>query len=303
LVDEAPEGDGWLHEIKLDGYRFLAWIDRAGAKPSVTLRTRGSFDWTARLPTIVRALAALPVRTALVDGEVAVPRPDGTTDFEALQHALDATRDAPARFYAFDLVHIDGYDLTGAGVEDRKALLHEVMADVKNPLHYNAHVIGRGPEFFASAVESGLEGIISKRRNAPYLEGRSTSWLKTKTRHEQEFVVGGYTEPTSRSKVSIGGLLLGVYEGDRLVFSGGVGTGFTDAAARDLRKLLGLVERDASPFATEVTGQPMARVRWVEPRVVVRVAFSHWTSDGRLRHPSYQGVRADKEPREVVREI
>jgi bifunctional non-homologous end joining protein LigD len=302
LVDDAPEGDAWLHEIKLDGFRFMTWIDHTGRAPRVTLRTRRSADWTHKLPAIARALAQLPVTTAVLDGEVAVPRPDGTTDFHALQNALEPNRDAPARYYVFDLLHLDGYDLTGAGVLDRKALLRQVLAGVPPPLCFNDHVVGSGPAFFASALELGLEGIISKRCDAPYLSGRSTNWLKTKTRCEQEFVVGGFTEPTSRTSKGIGGLLLGVYDGPRLVFTGGVGTGFSEATSRELRTVLDLVERPTSPFDTEVTGQPMNRVRWAEPRVVVEVAFAHWTSDGRLRHPSFKGVRVDKDPREVVRE-
>jgi bifunctional non-homologous end joining protein LigD len=302
LVDEPPEGDRWLHEVKLDGYRFLAWIDRRRSSPKVVLRTRRSADWTAKLPTIAHALAALPVRDAVLDGEVAVPRPDGVTDFNALQNALDARRDAPTRFYIFDLVYLDGYDLGRAGVRDRKEALRELLAACLPPLIFNDHIVGNGPAFFTRALELGLEGIISKRVDAPYLEGRSVSWLKTKARSEQEFVVGGFTEPTSVASKGIGGLLLGVYQGAQLVFAGGVGTGFTEATSRELRKALELIERASSPFVTEVTGPPMARVRWVEPRVVVQVAFAHWTSDGKLRHPSYKGLRVDKEPRDVVRE-
>jgi bifunctional non-homologous end joining protein LigD len=303
LVDEAPEGDRWLHEIKLDGYRFLAWVDRIGQARGVTLRTRRSADWTHKLPTIARALADLPVSTAIFDGEVAVPRPDGTTDFNAIQNALDGRHDAGARYYLFDLVHLDGYNLAGAGVLDRKEVLRQVLAGVPLPLCFNDHVVGAGPAFFKRALELGLEGIISKRVDAPYLAGRSTSWLKTKARSEQEFVVGGFTEPTAVASKGIGGLLLGVYEGEQLVFAGGVGTGFTEATSRELRGALELIERPSSPFGTAVTGQPMARVHWAEPRIVVQVAFSHWTSDGKLRHPSYKGLRVDKAPREVVREV
>ena len=240
--------------------------------------------------------------TALVDGEVAVPRPDGTTDFNALQNALEPGRDAVARFYLFDLVHLDGYDLAAASTVDRKALLQELLAGQDPPLVFNDHVVGHGQAFLEQALKHGLEGIVSKRRDAPYFEGRSTAWLKTKGRSEQEFVVGGYTVPTSRSSNGIGGLLLGVYEGDRFIFAGGVGTGFTEATSRSFRDLLSMIERPTSPFGTEVTGQPRERVRWVEPRIVVQVAFAQWTADGRLRHPSFKAVRADKATRDVVRE-
>ena len=163
-------------------------------------------------------------------------------------------------------------------------------------------MLGNGPAFYDAALKAGLEGIVSKRRDATYEEGRSKSWLKVKTRDAQAFVVGGFTVPPSGSTTSIGGLLLGVYDGDRLIFAGGVGTGFTVATSRGLRKALEIIGRSTSPFATEITGQPMARVRFVEPKLVVEVAFSHWTADGKLRHPSFVGVRVDKPPTEVARQ-
>ncbi|HWP66482.1 MAG TPA: DNA ligase D [Candidatus Limnocylindria bacterium] len=296
LVDAPPAGDDWLHEIKYDGYRIACRLEHG----AIRLLSRNGIDWTERLGALARRLSLLPVRAALLDGEVAVLMPDGTTSFNALQNALSGTRAPNLVYMAFDLLHLDGWDLTGAALEDRKAVLRALVeAAGIEPCRYSDHVRGGGAEFLRHACRLGLEGIVSKRRDAPYTPGRGRSWLKIKCVHEQEFVIGGFTDPAGR-RAGIGALLVGVNEAGRLVYAGKVGTGFTDATARALRARLDALESDRCPFAERPAG--VAGAHWVRPELVAEVGFSEWTPDGRLRHPSFKGLRDDKPAASVVRE-
>jgi bifunctional non-homologous end joining protein LigD len=300
LVGEPPEGDAWLHEMKLDGYRIVARIEDG----AVRLLSRNNKDWTARFPAVARAFERLRVKTALIDGEAAVVLPDGTTSFQALQNILSeaGTGEGALAYFAFDLLHLDGYDLTRATLEARKAALEPLLPRPDGVLRYSQHVTGSGRAFFDEACQHKLEGILSKQRDAPYQPGRGRSWVKVKCLQEQELVIGGFTDPDG-GRPGLGALLLGVHdERGRLVDVGRVGTGFTESMLQDLRRRLRPLERKASPFANKVTGRAMGRVHWVEPRLVAQVAFSEWTSDGKLRHPSFKGLREDKAAQEVVRE-
>ncbi len=297
LVSEAPSGDEWLHEMKFDGYRILARLDDGKA----TLLSRNARDWTPQFPAVARAVAELPVRSALLDGEVAVVLPNGTTSFQALQNALDANAQAELVYFVFDLLHLEGYDLTRATLEARKTALRDLLGQSPGGLlRYSDHVVGTGPQIHTEACRMRVEGIVSKRRDAPYKGGRGRSWLKVKCLARQEFVIGGYTDPEG-GRVGLGALLLGVYEGEALQFAGKVGTGFTEKALTDLKRRLRPLEEAASPFAkARIPG--LTRAHWVRPELVAEVAFAEWTGDGRLRHPSFQGLREDKKPKEVVRE-
>jgi bifunctional non-homologous end joining protein LigD len=296
LVTEAPAGDGWLHELKFDGYRILGRIQDGRAR----LISRNGNDWTDNFPSLTAALEALPVSQALVDGEVAVLLPDGTTSFQALQNALSQRDQGELVYFAFDLPYLEGYDLTRARLEDRKAALAALLSGAATAVRYSAHVVGSGDAFFEKACGMRLEGIVSKRRDAAYEPGRGGSWLKVKCLRRQEVVIGGWTEP-SGSRTGLGALLVGVHEKDGdLTFAGKVGTGFTDKVLRDLRRLLGAREQDASPFSPRPKG--VGAAHWVKPELVAEVAFTEWTGDGKMRHPSFQGLRADKPAREVVRE-
>jgi bifunctional non-homologous end joining protein LigD len=309
LVDEAPDGDGWLHEIKYDGFRILARIERGRAR----LSTRTNQDWTERFEPIAAALSRLPVERALLDGELVVLEPDGTTSFQALQNALRTDRDAELVYFAFDLLHLDGVDLARTPLEQRKRLLERLLAlDASGgTLRYSAHIQGQGPAFFEQACARRLEGIISKRRDAAYVSGRARDWLKVKCTARQEFVIGGFTEP-SGSREDLGSLLLGVAPAGargrasasrgakaRLRYAGRVGTGFTRESLRELRRRLAAIEIDAPPFESP----PRVRgVHWVKPTLVAEVSFTEMTRDGRLRHPSFEGLREDKPSRQVVLE-
>jgi bifunctional non-homologous end joining protein LigD len=297
-VTAAPAGDEWLHEMKFDGYRILARVKDG----EVRLASRNDKDWTRQLPTVVEALQGLSVRQALIDGEVAAVLPDGTTSFQALQNAWNAPGQPGLVYFVFDVPHLEGYDLTRAALEDRKTAAQAVANAAASPrLRYSDHVVGSGPEFFAQACRLPVEGILSKRRDAPYEPGRSRSWLKVKCLRRQEFVIGGFTEPEG-SRVGIGALLLGVYDKQgRLHYAGRVGTGFTTKVLQDLERRLTPLERKDPPFEkTAIRG--IKKAHWVEPKLVGEVAFIEWTSDNRLRHPSFQGLREDKPATEVVRE-
>lgn len=296
LASEAPPGDDWLHEIKFDGYRILAKL-RDGR---VTLLSRNGKDWTDRFSAQARALARLPADRALLDGEMVALAEDGTSSFRALQETLSRRRTEFLVFQAFDLLHLDGWNLTGAALSARKEALADLLKaagfEEKDPVRYTDHVVGDGPDFFAHACELGLEGILSKRTDGRYVAGRSRRWLKVKCIRQGEFLVGGYTEP-SGSRTGFGSLLLGAWRGRHLYYAGRVGTGFTTSQLEALGRRLEPLQIDDSPFADDV---PDARtVHWVQPTLVVDVAFSERTRDGRLRHPRYRGLREDRDPRDI----
>lgn len=299
LVAAPPSGDGWLHEMKFDGYRILARRDGT----SVTLLSRNGREWTDHFPTVAESVGALPAGQVLLDGEVAVVTPDGRTSFQALQNFMSSGgRGGDLVYMVFDLLHLDGYDLINARLEDRKAVLARLLgAPGGEPpaLRYSDHVIGSGAEFFSEACRLGLEGVVSKRRTAPYQSTRGADWVKTKCLSRQEVVIGGYTDPEG-SRSDIGALLAGVHEDGRLVYVGKVGTGFTARTLKELKKRLTPLEQPTSPFATRVTG--VGRPHWVRPVLVAEVSFGEWTDDGRMRHPSFQGLREDKPAAQVVRE-
>jgi bifunctional non-homologous end joining protein LigD len=298
LVDEPPEGDDWLHEQKFDGYRILAVIDHGEVK----LSSRRFKDWTAEFPAVVRALATLPVQRAVLDGEVAVVLPDGRTTFQGLQNSF-AEPSSALVYFAFDLLWLDDEDLSLLPLEQRKHRLAALLSSKANDtIRYSDHVVGQGEKFLRLACKRGLEGIVSKRRDKPYAPGRSLLWRKTKCVHRQEFVIGGFTDPEG-SRSGIGALLVGYYDGGRLVYAGKVGTGFTHAMTIALRRQLEPLERGESPFQPALPKSRSGSTRhWVQPELVCEVTFQEWTDDGRLRHPSFQGMREDKPAREVVRE-
>jgi bifunctional non-homologous end joining protein LigD len=299
LVKQPPSGDEWLHEIKFDGYRIGCRIRNGRA----TLISRNGKDWTHAFPGVAAAAARLGVRDALIDGEVAIVLPDGRTSFQRLQNApTGAAGGASLVYFVFDLLRIDGERLEPLPLEERKARLRKLVGRRKTGrIRYAEHVVGRGEAFFEQACRVGLEGIISKRRDLPYREGRHGGWVKTKCSARQEFVIGGFTDPEGM-RAGLGALVIGYYEGDRLVFSGKVGTGFSHNLALDLRRRLDAIERKACPFTPPPRGALGRNAHWVKPALVCEVVFTEWTSDGKIRHPSFQGLRADKNPREVVRE-
>ena len=299
LVKEAPLGDEWLHEVKYDGYRIGARV-RNGR---VALYSRNGKDWTAAFPGVAESVAALGASDALLDGEVAMVLPDGRTSFQALQNVLSSeATGATIAYFVFDLLRLDGERLGPLPLEERKVRLRKLVGRRKaGTVRYSDHVIGRGDEFFRQACDAGLEGIISKRRDQPSHPGRHRDWLKTKCVLRQELVIAGFTDPEG-SRQGIGALLVGYYERDRLAFAGKVGTGFTHRSALDLRRRLEALEVRTCPFTPAPAGVLARRAHWVRPALVGEIAFTEWTSDGKIRHPSFQGLRRDKSPKQVVRE-
>ena len=297
LVASPPAGDEWLHEMKFDGYRILCRIEKGRA----TLWSRNGRDWTAQFPAIAAAAARLPARQAFLDGEIAMLLPNGTTSFQALQNALSSNRQGQLVYFVFDLLHLDGQDLTGATLEARKSALETLVGPRRDgTVRYSTHVVGHGEEFFRQACRLSLEGVVSKRRDHPYEPGRGRSWLKVKCIQEQEFVVGGFTEPKG-ARTGLGALLLGVNgESGALAYAGKVGTGFTAPMAKRLRERLDRIRIPQSPFERPPPGA--ADAHWVKPELVAEVEFTEWTEDGRLRHPSFKGIREDKAAADVVRE-
>jgi bifunctional non-homologous end joining protein LigD len=299
--DGPPQGKGWLHEIKHDGYRMQARLD--GGK--VQLRTRTGLDWTKRFPTIAKALAQLPVSSALLDGEIVAQEDSGISTFTALQTDLKSGRRDRLVYFMFDLLYCEGVNLTGVALESRKAALEEILQAVPGslPLRYSAHMDeGDSRTIFAHACQMGLEGLLSKRADAPYRGGRGDSWIKSKCALGQEFVIIGYV-PSSTSRQAVGSLVLGFYDGKELVHAGRAGTGFTDETALALRSGLATIETAQPKFKRPVDKQSLQNVRWVEPRLVADIQFRGWSPDKLLRQAAFKGLREDKAPEDVTLEI
>jgi bifunctional non-homologous end joining protein LigD len=297
-VASPPDGDGWLHEIKYDGYRIGAALEGGRA----TLWSRRGKDWTREFPEVAAAVRALPARSALLDGEVAALLPDGRTSFQALQNAFATGARPSLAYFVFDLLFLDGDDLGPRPLVERKAALERLLGAGRGIVRYAPHVVGGGPAVYREAVRLRLEGIVSKRLDAPYRPGRNASWLKVKTFLRQELVIGGFTEPEGAARDGIGALLVGFHEGRPLRFAGKVGTGFTNAVARTLRARLDRMVQAECPFTPRPAGRLGPGARWVRPELVCEVAFSEWTHDGKVRQSSFQGLREDKAAEEVVRE-
>jgi bifunctional non-homologous end joining protein LigD len=298
LVDTAPEGDAWLHELKFDGYRMLARLQRG----KVVLLTRNGHDWTHRFQGIAEALAKLPLESGVIDGEIVALNRQGISDFQQLQNQLRRGDEKTLCFYAFDLPFARGYDLRRAALADRKQVLADILAaSQEDAVRYSDHLVGSGGEFARQACQQALEGIICKQADSPYVGARSSAWVKVKCTRRQEFVIGGYTRPQGGRR-GFGALLLGIYDGKKLVYAGRVGTGFTQRSLRDIHGELVKRKRKTSPFVSLPKGTDERGVIWLTPELIAEVAFTEWTDEGLLRHPSFQGLREDKAPHSIVRE-
>jgi bifunctional non-homologous end joining protein LigD len=297
LASEPPKGEGWIYEIKYDGYRALSFT----ADKRVRFLSRSGKDWTEGLSALVRSIEALPMKSAILDGEIVVPDEEGKTSFQRLQNAMGAGRDDLLVYYVFDLLYLDGKDLRAVPLEARKRALKGLLSRLpkSSPLRYSEHVEGEGANVFAQACRLGVEGVVAKRRAGIYRGRRTMEWLKIKCAARQELVIGGYTDPEG-TRPGIGALLLGVYDGGELRYAGKVGTGFTAASLEELAQKLKPLEQATSPFVKKPPGR--RGIHWVKPKLVAEVSFAEWTDDGRLRHPAFHGLRADRDPREVVRE-
>jgi bifunctional non-homologous end joining protein LigD len=291
LVDHVPPGNTWLHEMKFDGYRCLIAVGGGRAKAY----TRSGLDWSAKFASVVTAAARLKVRSALIDGEAVVLDANGKSSFQALQASLKDGK-AALTYFAFDLLELDGEDLSGLPQVERKSRLKKLLGSGKGVLRYSEHIIGKGEQLLHTFCEAGLEGVVSKRADARYVGARSDAWVKTKCIRRQEFVVIGWT-PSDKAR-GFRALLLGVNEGGKLRYAGKVGTGFDGAEISRLLKAMKPLERE-----TPTVKAPWAAVKgahWLEPKLVAEIAFTEETTDGVLRHPSYLGLRDDKKAEAVV---
>jgi len=303
LGEQPPEGDEWLHEIKFDGYRLLGYL----AAGKVCLFTRNGNDWTQRFPAIVAAMKRLPVENAVLDMEAVVLDAEGRSTFQALQAALGTRGDRKKIVgCVFDLLELAGRDMASLPLIERKQSLQALLGRQSDPaLRYSDHVVGRGSEMFSAVCKRGLEGMISKAANAPYRAGRQSGWIKVKCGQRQEFVIVGYSRARSGER-ALGALYLAYQKDGELRYAGKVGTGFSMQSARELTARFATLTTDKPVLTREQTPGMGAgewrQVRWVKPVLLGEVAFTEWTADGRIRHPSFQGLREDKSAARVVRE-
>jgi bifunctional non-homologous end joining protein LigD len=286
LTAERPAGPGWVFERKLDGIRCLAVKDGG----STRLYSRNELSLNDRYAPIAAALDGEPADRFVIDGEAVT--------FVGGRDRFGGGEDGRLFYYVFDALFADGRDLRSLPLEERREVLEDLLR-WKDPLRITDQLTGHGAALLAEACRDGWEGLIAKRRGTPYVSTRSRDWLKLKCTRAQELVIGGFTAPRG-SRTDLGALLVGHFEGDRLRYAGKVGTGFTRATLQELSERLTPLVRETSPFEPEL-GIPRAAT-WVEPELVAQIAFMEWTPDGRLRHPSFLGLRFDKPPREVVRE-
>lgn len=298
LVKEPPSGDQWLHELKFDGYRMLCRIDRG----RVRVWSRNGKDWTDKFLNVTEAARDLKLTSAILDGEIVIVDAQGRSSFQKLQRAMGKSTTTGFAYEVFDLIYLDGFDLTGTPLKHRKALLKKLISASRGAIRYSEHFEGNGAAFFRHACEYGIEGIVSKLADSPYESTRNRNWLKVKCNKQQEFVIAGYT-PSAKGLPGFGSLVLAVYEKKKLVYAGRVGTGFTFKQRSDLKKQLDKLLLVKSPLAVVPKDPGLRQTRWTEPKMVAEVAFTEWTSDGAIRHPSFQGLREDKNPKEIVREI
>jgi bifunctional non-homologous end joining protein LigD len=298
LVKKPPDGDEWLYEVKYDGYRIIAFVERGAAR----LITRKAQDFTRRFPKIAASLSSMAgPRAMVIDGEVVAADSQGRTDFVALQSYMRDSKGKKLAYMAFDLLALDGEDLRELPLSERKEMLKALLEGAPGNIHFSEHVVGGGKEAFSAACEMCLEGIVGKRAGSAYRGGRSGDWIKVKCDSRQEFVIGGYTVSENRLD-GISSLMLGYFEGKKLIFAGRAGSGLSEREMRELLKKFEDLERESCPFDGLPQKKKGEKVVWLQPKFVAEVRFAGWTREGLLRQPSYKGLRLDKEAREVVLE-
>ena len=304
LVKKPPAGDDWIYEAKLDGYRVVTRVENGKAR----LFTRNGNDWTAKMPLLANEIEKLALQSGWIDGEIVVLDSQGVPDFNALQNAMDASKGASVGYFVFDVPFANGYDLRRSPLHARRGLLKQLLAQHPSArVKYSDDFPGDGEAMLKAACRMGLEGIIAKRRDAPYVSTRTSTWLKIKCTERQEFVVVGFVDRTN-TKSDIGSLMLGYYDAGKLHYAGSVGTGWDARTSADLHKRLVKLEIDKPALDPDAvkpgrwSKRKTGTERWVKPEMVVEIEFTEWTPDGHVRHPSFQGRRTDKAAKDVIRE-
>jgi bifunctional non-homologous end joining protein LigD len=307
-VARPPSGD-WVYEIKFDGWRAIALKGGSQAR----LLSRNKIDFGAKFPEIMESIGDLDAQDVVLDGEIVALDEKGRSSFQLLQAYDMGQKRPPIFYYAFDILRLNGRDLKNLPLAERKSKLEKLLTNPPGVIRYSAGLGNDAEQILEQIRPFGLEGLIGKRKDSSYEPGRrSGAWIKLKLVLEQEFVIGGYTDPEG-ARENVGSILVGFYEEDKLIFAGKVGTGFSAALLRNLHTRFKKIARETCPFSNlpaprgskwgqEMTAAEMKRCRWVEPRMVCQVKFSEWTRDGRLRQPVFLGLREDKDPKEVVRE-
>lgn len=296
LVEAPPSGDNWVHEVKYDGYRILVFFKDG----KVTIRTRNGHDWTSKFPLLEQAFEALDSGPFVIDGEVVVINDKGLSDFKALQNALKQ-KQAPIRAYFFDLLYWDGNDYSEQGFSTRRQALESLFETFpEGPLFLSEIIEGKADDIIDKACDLELEGIISKKADASYVQDRSKHWLKSKCQQRQEFIICGF-EPAKSLNKAIGALHLGFYQDNKLQYAGKVGTGFSHALAEDLYDRLKPLQIDSPAFDSKPSGSFKSTI-WTEPELLCEVQFASWTGSGKVRHATFQGLRMDKKPKSITRE-
>ena len=298
LVKTVPEGEDWLYELKYDGYRILAFVEGS----HVRLLTRNGKDYVSRFSDVVNSLIDLAAGRAMVlDGEMVITDASGKTDFQALQNYMKNPKGKNLTYIVFDLLALDGADLRGKRLTIRKEMLKALMKDAPKNLYYSRYVRGNGKESFAAACGLGMEGIMGKKADSVYSGTRNGDWIKLKCDKRQEFVIGGYT--LSEKKTSgVSSLLLGVYEGGELVYTGRAGTGMSESEREALEERFKNIKRRDPAFKIAPEPRPKETITWLEPRLVAEIKFAEWTKENLLRQASFKGMRTDKNPRDIKRE-
>ena len=297
LVAEPPSGDDWVHEVKFDGYRLVARLEGG----QVALITRNQLDWTHRYSAVAAAVGKLPVRSAIVDGEVVAMESSGVSNFQALQNAMRDGSSSKLVYFAFDLLYLDGEDLRPQPLVERKSRLEKLITAARDAqLQYSEHFTDNGQSLLKECCRRGLEGIVSKRGSRPYVSGRTTDWLKIKCLLNEELVIGGFTRSTAAER-GFGALLLGYFTAGQFVYAGRVGTGFDSKTLTDLRLRMDKLVQPKSPFVSIPPRERVPGIQWVRPELVAEIAFGSWTNAEVVRHASYLGLREDKPARDVGR--
>ena len=301
LAQGVPDNPlDWIFELKFDGYRLLT---RVNGPKDIALFTRNGHDWTSKLASLQQAIAGLKLPTGWYDGEIIVPGPKGAPDFGALQACFESGRTDDIVLHLFDVPYFDGHDLRECRLEARRALLKTVLtASDSDRVRFSEEFNADTRTLLASACQLGLEGLIAKQRDAPYVSRRAPSWIKLKCQQRQEFVIGGFTDPRG-GRTGFGALLLGVHDAHgALQHAGNVGTGFNEKLLRDIKTKLDAIAQDKSPFAAGSGSGLQGSPHWVKPVLVAEVAFGEWTNAGRIRHSVFHGLRTDKSPSLIVKE-